>query len=813
MSARPLARLAWRDVRRRPLRTVLVSLLIAVPFAGMLAINVAIANSGPHVEFEMGRANAIVSMYSDGITPVQPSPLTPDDVVIEDRRIPVEVDGRLRAVTVTVGALDAPLLRGKYDYRDGRAPTSADEVAVSEGWRRKHDVTVGDSLVFGSPGVPLRVVGVFVDRSQLQTAGLQLASTELGYTTSWTLYSAAGKAEVLESANAANIAVQFRDDPEARLPPEVRFAVHSASIVALMAIALLIAAAFASGARRQLREVGLISANGANPRHVRTAFSLQGTITGLVGVTIGSALFAVVVLVAGSRVRWLVGSDVPVRFSVPDLVVSLASIIGASTLAAWWSARSVARTPVLAALSGRKPLPRTPAAVPVVGVALAVIGVLLVGQGAKSTSTGGTLGGAALLVIAVALSSSWMVSALGGAAARTGGVLRIVGRAVARQRTRTGPLVAAMAVIGALGVLTMVATESEAEAADLQYLIGNNAVSMFWDGAPSQDAIRADLDEVSRIVPDATQLVSVPPTDTALADGDTYLDVTGAAAGADYVNVVFVDTELSSMPEAATAMLRSGRAVLVGIDASSVEIRATLISDESATSQHLGTMMVPATASDELTLVNDIYGETPTALVDKSAIAKLGLDVDPSASAGIVKAEALTQAERDSLSAFSRERSEQTELQRAIAGDVSASPGLSMSVGFDTAGERSVMRWMMIAALGVVAVLLMAAVGFGMSLSRIEQRDDEALLEALGAPPGFRRRAAAIEAAMLCAMAMLVAAPLGIVTGVVIRRSISEFDVAVPIVPIAALALGLPLVCGLAFGGLQRGHRGVQLTS
>jgi putative ABC transport system permease protein len=808
MSVRPLARLAWRDVRRRPLRTAMIALLIAVPFAGMLALNLAIANAAPHVAFEMGQANAVVQRFGfDSELPL-PEPLRPGDVVIDNRVIPADVGGEMRAVDALVGELDSPVLRGKYEYRDGRAPASADEVAISEGWQRKHGASVGDSIVLGVPGTAHTVVGVYVDRSQLQPVGLQLASTDLGYSSGSTLYSTATGDEVVQSGS--DMSVQFRGQGAAALDPAIRFAVHTGSLVALMAIGLLIAAAFASGARRQLREVGLISANGADPRHVRTAFSLQGTMTGVVGVLLGAGLFAVVAAVFADAVRWAVGTEVILRFSVPDLVLSLVSIIGAATLAAWWSARSVARTPVLAALSGRKPLHNTPARVPVAGLVVAVVGVVLLGQGADSQSAGGTLGGAALLVSAVALGSSWMVSVIGGAAARTGGALRIVGRAVARQRTRTGPLVAAMAVIGALGVLVVVATESEAASAGQDSFAGDGVVSLGWQRAPGDQRVRDDLDVVRRIVPDATQLVRVDPALD--RPDDSWVNVAGTA-GASVVAVVFVDPELSTLSDAAKADLRNGKALLVGAGETSLEIRATLENEESTTTRDLGTVMLPLSATDEPALVSLPFGEIATAFVDKSVLAKLGLEVGTWLSADVVKPGPLTAAENDALYALGRERSQQAELERAITGDVSASDAMSVGIGIDPAGERSVMRWIMIVALGLVGVLLLAAVAFGMSLSRIEQRDDQALLEALGAPPGFRRRSAGLEAAMLCAMAMAVAVPLGVVTGFVIRRSISTEAVAVPIMPIAALAIGMPLFCGLAFGLLNRGHRALQLSN
>ncbi len=62
-----------------------------------------------------------------------------------------------------------------------------------------------------------------------------------------------------------------------------------AGTLALVAVGIIIAAAFSASARRQLVTLGQLSAQGATPRLTRRTLALQGTWTGLVGSAVGTA--------------------------------------------------------------------------------------------------------------------------------------------------------------------------------------------------------------------------------------------------------------------------------------------------------------------------------------------------------------------------------------------------------------------------------------------------------------------------------------------------------------------------------------------
>ena len=75
--------------------------------------------------------------------------------------------------------------------------------------------------------------------------------------------------------------------------------------VALTAAGIVIAAAFATGARRQLTTVGLLSANGAPPAMIRRVLFLQGAIAGAAGSLVGLGLAAAVLVGLSGRLDLL----------------------------------------------------------------------------------------------------------------------------------------------------------------------------------------------------------------------------------------------------------------------------------------------------------------------------------------------------------------------------------------------------------------------------------------------------------------------------------------------------------------------------
>jgi putative ABC transport system permease protein len=132
---------------------------------------------------------------------------------------------------------------------------------------------------------------------------------------------------------------------------------------ALTVTGIVIAAAFAAGARRQLTTLGQLNANGASAQVLRRVLFLQGTWTGLAGAAAGLSIGAAVLAGLASHRYQILGRDVgSYRIRPSDVVPPVVLGILAATVAALLPARTASRTPVVTALAGRRPLPRAPPA-------------------------------------------------------------------------------------------------------------------------------------------------------------------------------------------------------------------------------------------------------------------------------------------------------------------------------------------------------------------------------------------------------------------------------------------------------------------
>ena len=101
------------------------------------------------------------------------------------------------------------------------------------------------------------------------------------------------------------------------------------------------------------------------------------------------------------------------------------------------------------------------------------------------------------MVAGIAISSGWIVAVGGGWCAKFGGVTRIVRRNIARHRTRTGPLVAAMAATGAATILAVTALNSE-----LNKPIDDRSDQMISQGGGTSAEADRLITRISAILPD-----------------------------------------------------------------------------------------------------------------------------------------------------------------------------------------------------------------------------------------------------------------------------------------------------------------------
>ncbi|ARQ72351.1 hypothetical protein CAG99_14015 [Streptomyces marincola] len=249
-------------------------------------------------------------------------------------------------------------------------------------------------------------------------------------------------------------------------PAVVAVAVVVVSLIVLE-ICLLAGPAFAVGARRSRRQLGLIGANGGDRRHLRAVMLAGGIVLGAAAAVIGLVLGTLLALAARPWIEERTGSRFGAwDFRVPELagIALLAVLVG--LLAAVVPAIGAARADVLESLTGRRGVRRAGRALPTVGVIAVVLGVplTLVG-GLMWNSAPAVAGGAILTELGLVALTPLLVGAFGRLGRWLPLTARLALRDAARNRGRTAPAVAAVlaAVAGAVSVATVIASD-DAEA-------------------------------------------------------------------------------------------------------------------------------------------------------------------------------------------------------------------------------------------------------------------------------------------------------------------------------------------------------------
>lgn len=492
---RPLVRLAIRDARRDRWRSLLILVIVALPVAG-LVVAATLTDSGSPTASEnataaLGRADLVLSPAAPaGAGEVDHDALVaaigdlPDGTVVEVQRSvsgAVPVDGLSVPVTIEDASLSPDALAaGQRELLDGTAPTSADAVAVSGSLRERAGLDLGDRVRIDPLG-EVTVVGTFHRPEHLSRLGVVVApgSLEAVPDTHPELLvdlpdgvdpEQLGPTVAVDgdwpTGSEPTFLGRTRVDLEAsRFSQGERYLFIIVGGLAAVEVALVAGAAFAVSVRRRQRELGLLAATGGTRSHVRGSVLLLGGTVGVGGAAAGVLLG---LAASAAALPWLSGiaDRVVTGLRIDPAWVAGSAALGvtAAVAGAWWPARSVAKLPVLTALSGRRPTPAPAATGLVKGLVLTVVGVALCAAG--SVILGGNpfvfLAGSVAVVLGAGLTSPWLLEQLGRLARFLPAGPRLAVRDAARFRTRNGPIVtAAMAGLAASVTIGAVVTSLE----------------------------------------------------------------------------------------------------------------------------------------------------------------------------------------------------------------------------------------------------------------------------------------------------------------------------------------------------------------
>ena len=804
---RAQARLGRRHIARHRGRSALITLLVLLPVAAMVAGISIFQTMQPTSEEQtvhrMGRADLIGQAPSEAeLREHLPAGSTIEALLhIEARLI---VGGSRPGVGLRAMKLDG-LAQGMLTLTAGRPPQGTTEAAISEPVADLAGVGVG-GMVMLDGGRSLTIVGMVEnpfylgDRAVVVDPGA--ANVEAEYI-EWLIDVPDGvdpeavvAASYVPGSEVPAISLVSRTTGLLAAGESTSPTILVFGALALLEAGLISSAAFAVSIRRRQRELGLLAAAGATGRQ------LAGTVVAEAALLGAAACFGGVVvglLIALAIAPFL--DDLTEHRNGP-LVVNAVGLVGpvmvgfvAAMIAAVAPARTVARLPVLRALSGRRPAEASARRTLVIGVAFIALAIGMTIAGATMQSDFSEarvllmMGGAVLGTLGFGACAPWLLERLELLAARLPLAGRIAFRDTARARSRSSPIVTAIlsGLAASVAIGAWAASNAASEREFWHPSLHDDQLVIFGAGAQSAGQALLALDGVIG----GTSITKLYPKDQAWfsyefpgalhADGrlvNIYerCENCGGEFGPHKISDVSAGTpELLAMAhaESAAEALRQGRVVLLStepITATTMEVVRYDETGEVATT----VMTLPVTVVH----VSISGGLLPEGFLPDSAIDELELVPGGEGGGDFPFVVRYDHPVGDGELAHARQ----------IAGgfvDTFAELG-------NVPPERQGEGWRLLL---IVLVLLFAlsVTGIAIALGEAESRPEQRSLLAFGADPGLRRRIAAARAAVLALLAGLLAVPAGLlpVWGIFASR---DAQLAIPTLEIAGAVIVLPVL-------------------
>ncbi|MER5929816.1 ABC transporter permease [Streptomyces sp. NPDC002054] len=403
------------------------------------------------------------------------------------------LDTSLRELDTT-----GPLVKGLLTLDRGRMPQQAGEVAATNAFLEESGLYVGSSVTPRGTTKSYKIVGAYelpdrLNDSQLlappgtllspldqalRAGGLRGVGADDSYLVkvggegfTWNMVKAANakgavvvsRAVVLDPPADSEVPLYQQQRKDAYSPGMATRATELAILatvvgLAMLEICLLAGPAFAVGARRSRRQLGLVGANGGARSHIRAIVLSGGLVIGVAAAVVGIALGVLLTFLLQPVLEDRLGNRFG-HFDVRPLelagVAALAVLTG--LLAAIAPAITASRQTVLASLTGRRGVRRANRVLPVIGLVAVALGVAIALLGtASGMGFAVVAGGSAIAELGIVALTPVLVGLFG----RLGRWLplspRLALRDAVRNRGRTAPAVAAVlaAVAGTVAVAT-----------------------------------------------------------------------------------------------------------------------------------------------------------------------------------------------------------------------------------------------------------------------------------------------------------------------------------------------------------------------
>ena len=830
-------RVARREAVRNRGRTVLIVAMIALPVVGVGAADIMIRtaqlDNAEIARRSLGAADLSVQRIVDG--PLQQVPGAYLDYRTEattvwdvptDPDLPAgsrvtSTDSGAVAVRTEAGARqaeawtldsDSPLVAGMVRLLDGRLPRADGEVAISPALAEHAGSGPGQRLWL-SGGAAYDVVGLAVAPDD---AGADWLLGRPG-TVEFTGYDDAGlPAPVLlvdlpagaeaialgEQLNAAGFGVLQRDwllhPPPTYVDPQQQALTIGLAVVtvglALVQVVLLAGAAFAVGARRQRRALGLMAATGAAPRDIGRTILAGGLVLGMAAAGVGLVVAMLLARPLRLALEHLTGTLYGGwHLHWPELLAVAVLGVLSGLLAALVPARAAARQDPLRALLQRPDPPASGRRLTAAGLAMAAVGVATTVFGATRDPVSYylILGGAVLVELGFVLCAPALVGAAGRLAGPLPVPLRMALRDASRHRSRSGPAVAAvMAALAGCVAVSIYFVSQDADAEN-NYVptTGVGQVALYPNGGQQPGgALPPELQQQVTAALPGSELVSWQSVGPATPPGaaGSYLSLVGrapssGAAGPMQVAVggpEFLRAALGRTDEAAEQALAGGELVVFGPTyVEEGRARLETISYDGAGVQGVtDTRDLPAYA-----LPNASAYSYSLALLNPQAATDLDMLAAGAPSYVLDTARMPSDAELDRLT--------------ALSGDGNAF-SFQVETGYDSPAGPT-----LLALLGASVVVVLGATGISTGLAAADGRADLSTLAAVGAAPRTRRLLAMSQAAVTAFLGAALGALAGFVPAAALISTLQDWPLTIPWPLIGATLVLVPMLAA-GFAGL-----------
>jgi putative ABC transport system permease protein len=816
-------------VRRDLARSFLIIALIALPVAGVTVadgIVRTVSDRDVDVARDMGTADVRVNVAgrkAHDVTRFLPegSRAVPLGARYIDGSLRLAVGDRLVRTKLDLVVVGDPLTRHLARLSAGRLPDRPGEALVTRPLAEKLGLLDGERLRAGATLTPvdgpevavtgLAEVPYYLDRdavvarpgSLFQGAMLAGSPHPLGYLV-----------DLPAGVDAEELAREW-PDPDSTVVTRESFVdatpvggylldavgepVALFAGLGLVGIVLVAGAAFAVGARRQVRELGLVAANGGTARHVWRIMLAQGLVLGVLGAATGLVAGAAATVLGTPLWERMTGQLFEdLRFGWGELVVAAAVGVLASVAAAVVPAFGVARMAPVDALAGRFRAAPPRARLSMLGVVLLAVGVFcVVGAGVVgrdwvaayearvaqggdyafpvdlSLITDGILAGAVLAVAGLTLVAPAVLAAVG----RLGGRLPLSGRLAVRDAVRHRRRTVA-AVVAVMITVT-----------------GSVAVA-FVLGAQASVSTRSLPDDVVLAQRDAVSMVRGDDRSGELEKGARFM--TAAVPGA----VAREVTMVTQGPEGAwsVAMYLTGTENCAGThlgvgDPGLIELSTGRPPDAEARSALAAGRVV---VFDECLL-------TPTGTV------RFELNLDEPVELPAHLATGTGPSSPDLPGAFLSEEAvaergwgtyaTSVAVRHPAGADLDALHAAAADAGLDTTVDVTLsdqVTALYLGLAGVTALVALLCAGVTVGLSAAESRADLATLAALGAQPRRRRTLAGAQALVITVLGTLAGLVLGACVGYAAIPTTGLLVFAVPWEHLVLTAVGVPLLASAA---------------